>query len=408
LRRLHYAWIIAVISAAILVMQGILLQTFGVFVVPLTEQFNWGRGALSGAPSVAFLLMGFLGIFTGILSDKYGPRALVTLAGLLVGAGLLLMSLVNSLWQVYLVWGLFIGVGSSCYLTPLMSTVPKWFEEKRGMALGIAAAGMGVGGIIFPLLAQWFISSYDWRRSFFILGLIAFIIVIPVARLLKQSPQQMGLRPYGADRTIKDGQSPALTSGLSISQAIRTGRFWIFTPIHACFLFSMQIIYVHIVPYAEDMGIVPMAAASVASVIGVSTIIGNLFMGFIADKIGSRLAFSLCLVLAVLALAWLLFAEEIWGFYLFALVFGLAVGGTNALATMVTAELFGLKYLGLLLGIVMLAGTVGGALGAPLAGVIFDITKGYSLAFSICIILCVMAIILSVILLKCKVERDEA
>jgi MFS family permease len=389
-------------------MQGIPMQTFGVFVVPLTEQFDWGRGALSGASSVAFLLLGFLGILTGILSDKFGPRVLVTLAGLLLGAGLLLMSLVNSLWQVYLIWGFFMGVGCSCFLTPLLSTVPRWFHEKRGMALGIATAGMGVGGMIFPLLAQWFISSYDWRRSFFILGLIAFIIVIPLARFLKQSPQQMGLKPYGEHRTIRDGQSPALTSGLSLNQAIRTSRFWIFTPIHACFLFSMQIIYVHIVPYAEDIGIVPMAAASIVSVIAVSTIIGNLSMGFISDRIGGRLAFSACLVLAALALIWLLFVREIWGFYLFAVVFGLAVGGTNPLATMVTAELFGLKYLGIVLGTVMLIGTVGGASGAPLAGVIFDITEGYSLAFSICIILCVMAIILSVILLRYKVELSEA
>lgn len=384
------------------------MQAFGVFVVPLTEQFDWGRGALSGAASVAFLLLGFLGIFTGILSDKYGPRVLVTLAGLLVGAGLLLMSQINSLWQVYLIWGLFLGVGSSFYLTPLLSTVPRWFEEKRGLALGIASAGMGLGGIIFPLLSQWFISSYDWQRAFLVLGIIAFVIMLPLAQFLKKSPQQMGLKPYGANRAIKDGQFPALTSGLSLNQAIRASRFWIFAPIHACFLFSMQIIYVHIVPYAEDVGIVPMVAASIASVIAVSTIIGNLAIGFISDKIGGRLAFSACLVLAALALVWLLFAEEIWGFYLFAVAFGLAVGGTNPLATMITAELFGLKYLGVILGTVMLIGTVGGALGAPLAGVIFDVTESYSLAFSICIALCVVAIILSVVLLRYRVGRSEA
>jgi MFS family permease len=151
-----------------------------------------------------------------------------------------------------------------------------------------------------------------------------------------------------------------------------------------------------------------MVAASIASVIAVSTIIGNLSIGFISDKIGGRLAFSACLVLAALALIWLLFAREIWGFYLFAVVFGLAVGGTNPLATMITAELFGLKYLGIVLGTVMLIGTVGGALGAPLAGVIFDVTESYSLAFSICIALCVLAVILSVILLRYRVEWNEA
>ncbi len=408
MRRLHYAWIIAFISAAILIMQGISMQTFGVFVVPLTTQFDWGRGALSGASSMAFLLLGFLGILTGRLSDNYGPRALVTLAGLLVGAGLLLMSLIGSLWQVYLIWGFFMGVGSSCYLTPLLSTVPRWFEEKRGMALGIATAGMGLGGVIFPPLAQWLISSYDWQRAFLVLGLITFIFILPLAQFLKKSPQQVGLKSYGENGTMKDGQSPALTRGLSLKQAIRTSRFWVFAPIHACFLFSMQAIFIHIVPYAEDVGIVPIVAASIMSVIAGSTVIGNLSLGFISDKIGGRVAFSLCLALAVLALVWLLFAEETWMFYLFAVVFGLAVGGTNPLATMVTAELFGLKSLGVILGTVLLIGTVGGALGAPLAGIIFDMTESYSLAFSICIALCVMAIILSVVLLRYKVEWSEA
>jgi MFS family permease len=275
------------------------------------------------------------------------------------------------------------------------------------MVLGIVAAGGALGGVIFPILAQWLISSHDWRQSFFLLGLIVFA-VIPLAQFLKQSPEKMGVKGYGENGTISHKQSVASTSGFSLKQAIKSSRFWVFAPIHVCFLFGMGVIFVHIVPCAVDIGILPMAAASILSIIAGSSVIGNLAMGFLSDKIGGKIAFSACLAMATLALIWLPFARETWMFYLFAVVFGLASGGTSPLVTVVAVELFGLKSLGVVLGSVMLFGTVGGALGAPLAGIIFDTTESYSLAFSICIILCVLATIFSVILLRYKVEGSKA
>lgn len=407
-RYIYYGWIITFTSAAILGIQAIPGNTFGVFLVPLTMQFAWGRGALSGASSVASILSGFLGVLIGRLSDKYGPRALVALSGLLVGIGLLLMSWISSLWQVYLIWGFFVGIGGSCCFTPIVSTIPRWFKEKKGMALGIVAAGGGLGGVIFPLLAQWLISSSDgWRQPFLLLGLIVFI-VIPLAYFLKQSPEKMGVKGYGENGTISHKQSVTSASGFSLKQAIKASRFWVFVPIHVCFLFSMGVIFVHIVPYAVDMGTLPMAAASILSIVAGSGVIGTLSMGFISDKIGGKIAFSACLVVATLALIWLLFARETWMFYLFAVVFGLASGGTSPLVTVVAVELFGLKSLGVILGSIMLIATIGGSLGAPLAGIIFDKTESYGLAFSICVILSAIAIIFSLILLRYKTEGSEA
>ena len=406
-KHIYYGWVIIFTTAAIFGIQAIPGNTFGVFLVPLTTHFDWGRGALSGASSMSSIVGGFLGILTGRLSDKYGPRALVALSGLLVGIGLLLMSRISSLWQVYLIWGFFVGVGSSCFFTPIVSTIPRWFEKKRGMALGIVTAGAGLGGAIFPPLAQWLISSYGWRQPFFLLGLIVFI-VIPLAQLLKQSPEKTRVKGYEENGTIPHKQSVASTSGFSFKQAIKANRFWVFAPIHVCFLFSMQVIFVHIVPYAVDIGTLPMAAASILSIIAGSSVIGNLSMGFISDKIGGKIAFSACLAVATLSLIWLLFARETWMFYLFAVVFGLASGGTSPLVTVVAVELFGLKSLGVILGGVMLIATIGGSLGAPLAGIIFDKTESYGLAFSICVILSVLAIIFSVMLLRYKAEGSKA
>jgi len=406
LKHLHYGWVMVIMAACIMAVQAPVFYAFGIFLVPLTAEFNWERGALSGAFSMAMLLSGLFSIISGRLSDKYGPRILVTIGGLSLGVGFLLMSQINSLWQAYLVWGLFMGIGSSCCWIPIVSTIPRWFTKKRGIAIGIAVAGPGLGGIISPTLAQWLISTYDWRQSYLILGLIAFIVVIPLAQFMKHSPQRVGLKPYGEDETVKD-ERPLVTGGLSLTQAIKTSRFWIFGSMLSLFFFSEGATIVHITPHAINIGILVIMAASVTSIIAGGSVIGRLSMGFISDKVGGRLVLIACISLATLALLWLLFAEEIWMLYVFAIIFGLAYGGIVVLQTVISAELFGLSSLGTILGGLMLFTTVGMALGPPLAGAIFDVTGDYSLAFLISVIICALAIILSLILLRAKGWRGD-
>ncbi|MBA7695954.1 L-lactate transporter [subsurface metagenome] len=296
------------------------------------------------------------------------------------------------------------GIGGSCCFIPIVSTIPRWFTKKRGIAIGITVAGFGLGGIISPPLAQWLISTYDWRQSYLILGLIAFIVVIPLAQFMKHSPQRVGLKPYGEDETVKDEQ-PLVTGGLSLTQAIKTSRFWIFGSMLFLFFFSEGAIIVHITPHAINIGILAIIAASVMSIIAGGSVIGRLSMGFMSDKVGGRLVLIACLTSATLALVWLLFAREVWMLYVFTVIFGIGYGGIVALQTVISAELFGLKFLGIILATLMLFATVGIALGSLLTGSIFDITGSYSLAFLICVIICALAIILSLILLKAKSWR---
>ena len=398
LKHLHYGWVMVVIAVCVLIAYATIIYTFGIFLRPLTMEFNWDRGALSGAYSLMFLLMGFLSIFGGRLSDKYGPRPLVTISGLFMGVGLLLMSQVNSLWQVYLIWGVLFGTAAGICYVPVTSTIPRWFVKRRGVALGITVTGFGLGSAILPPLAQWLISSCGWRQAFIILGLIPFIIVIPLAQFMKHSPQRIGLRPYGEDE-----QSLTSTAGeFSFKQVIRTGRFWLFGLILFCFMFCLQVIMVHIVPYAVDIGISAMVAASILSIISGTGVMGRFSIGFISDRIGARPALTACLVMVTLALIWLLSAKEIWTFYAFAVVFGPVYGGMISLQTLVSVELFGLGSLGIILGTFFFLAQIGGAVGPPLAGSIFDVTGGYSLALLICVIIGALATILSLILLKAK------
>jgi len=404
LKHLDYGWVIVIIGVFVLAAHALVAYTFGIFLRPLATEFNWDRGAISGAMSMYVLIHGFLAIFGGRLSDKYGPRPLVTISGLLQGTGFVLMSQVSSLGQVYLIWGLLMGIaGGSCFV-PIISTVPRWFARRRGIAVGLTVAGIGLGGVISAPLAQWLISSYGWQQAYVILGLIAFIIIIPLAQFMKHSPQRIELKPYEGNKTIGDKQSLASTAeGLSFEKAIKTGRFWIFGLILFCCFFTIMVIIVHIAPFAVDIGISAIVAAGILSIVAGSSLIGRLFTGFISDRIGARRALTACLVTLTLALTWLLFAQEIWMLYVFAVIFGIAYGGVVSLESLVSAELFGIGSLGIIFGSLAFVGTIGGTVGAPLAGSIFDVTGSYSRALLICVIAGTLAIILSLILLRLRV-----
>jgi len=407
LKRLHYGWVMVIISVAILATHVLIYYSFSIFLRPITMEFNWDRGALSAAFAISMLGAAILAILSGRFNDKYGPRFLVTFNGVAGGIGLILLSQISSLWQVYLIWGLLMSVAGSCCAIPILSTIPRWFARQGGLAVGLTATGFGLGGMITPVLTQWLISTYDWRQAYIVLGLLHIIIITPLAQFLKHNPQRAGLMPYGEGKAgeAKQPSSFLATWGLSLSQAVRTGRFWIFSALMFGFMFTIQVVLTQIAAHVADIGISETIAASIISIIAATSLIGRNLIGFLCDKIGGRLTLTACMVIMTLSAIWLFFSRDAWAFYIFAVLFGIAYGGVMPLQTILSRELFGLRFLGVILAVFNVFTTTGGAIGSPLAGYIFDITGSYSLAFIICIILCVLAIILSLILLRTKDEE---
>ncbi len=409
LKNVHYAWVTVVICVFILAAVGFTFYPFGVFLKPITIEFGWDRGALSGALSLCIIVGGVLGILSGRLSDRFGPRPIITIGGLLCGVAFLLLSQINALWHVYLILGILLGIGSAFCLIPIMPIIPRWFTKRRGIAMGITMAGMGLGGVITPLLTQWFIDAYGWRWSCIILGLSTLIIIIPLAQFLKHSPQQVGLKPYGGDEIIEDKQSQSSAmGGGSFRQAIRSRGFWLFGLIQTCALFCLATVMIHIVAHASDIGIPAVTAAGILSFVAASSIIGRLVIGFLSDRIGGRIVLTVCLILITLALIWLLFAEESWMFYLYVVVQGLSFASIVTLLPVLTAELFGLKSLGVIMGTLIFVGIIGEAIGPTLTGSIFDITGSYRVAFLVCIGVIAATVILSLVLLRYKGKTGMA
>lgn len=394
-----------VISAVILAVIAARFYTFGVFLIPLSDDFAWSRGSISLASSAASVFGGILSIFVAKLSDKYGPRLFVTIAGVLHTAGFLLASQITELWQLYLIWGLIMGTGNACGYVPLMSTIARWFLIRRTTAIGITIAGFATGAIAWPVVTQWLISNLNWQQAFIILGIISAIGIIPLAQFLRTSPESMGLQSYGQDHLDRKQTQLSVNKGLTLNQTIRTVRFWLWGPIIFCFFTSLNVLYVHVVAYARDINVPPMIAASTLSIIAGSSIIARLTIGTISDKIGTIKALIGAMVLAVVAFTFLVTSPGLWAFYVFAFIFGLAYGSVVPLETAVPAGLFGVTSLGAIMATAGLFPMIGGAFGPPVAGLIFDKTGNYQFAFIICLLLVLLALILSVFLYRSQEKK---
>jgi len=395
--KFFYGYVVVVAAFLILVVMWGTSYSFGVFFKPLLTEFGWTRAMTSGAFSLSLILMGLLSIVTGRLNDRFGPRIVTAACGFILGLGYLLMSQISAIWQLYLFYGVIIAVGVSGGFVPLLSTVSKWFVTRRGTMTGIVVSGVGVGTMVMPPLAGWFISTYGWRTSYITIGIIALVLIVLAAQFLRRDPSQIGLAPYGENEVRQE--SPASEArGFSLTGAIHTSQFWIVCALYFCFGIAELIIMVHIVPHAIDLGISPIIAANILAVIGGVSIAGRIIMGITSDRIGSKLTFIISFVLMSAALSWLVVAGEVWMLFLVAVVFGFGYGGMAVLMAPIIAELFGLSSHGAILGSLEFAFTIGAAVGPLLAGHTFDITGSYQLAFLGCAILGVIGIILASLL----------
>jgi MFS transporter, OFA family, oxalate/formate antiporter len=358
-------------------------MAFGVFFKPLLADFGWPRAALAGAHSMAFMLMGLLGIFMGRLNDRFGPRVLLAVTALFFGMGLFLMSTTERLWQVYLFYGVIVGIGLSPVDVIALSTTARWFVRRRSMMTGIVKVGTGTGQLVIPLAASFLIMSYGWRTSYILMAVFATLMLAGMGQLLRRDPSQKGLLPDGDTQTASAGFHLD-EKGLSLQEALKTRQFWTIFFTNLTVVFSLMIIMVHIVPHAMDMGLPATVAASVLSTIAGASMVGRFLIGIAADRAGIRACMIFCFTLLILAFLWLQVAKELWMLYLFACVYGIGHGGHFTMISPWVAEHVGIRSHGVLFGIVLFAGNLGGAAGPILAGHLFDITGSYSSTFWIC------------------------
>lgn len=381
-----YGWAIVGASFLALTTYGV-FYSYGVFFTAIEADFpSWSKAATSSAFSVFMAVYSVAAIGMGWLCDRYGPRMPLLVASLFIGLGVSLCSQVNSIWQLILFFGIVGGLGHSAIFVVPVSTVVRWFAVRRGLAVGLAAAGIGVGLFVVPVVGERLIAAHGWRWAFVVVGIAFLAVNVVAASILKRNPEDMALKPRGqAGEKAEPGahQPPAAggTTGLTLAQAAKTRGFWVIYVAFVLAFAAETFAAVHAKSYAEDVGISSSVAALALSFIGVGNIVGRIGMGALSDRIGRIRVLAIALFIETAALFLLPAARSDGMLCLLMGILGLGYGGWAVVFAPITGEFFGLTHLGKIMGALFTTGAVSGFMGPLLGGYIVDVTDSYEVAF---------------------------
>lgn len=380
---LFYGWIIVAVCFVVTCITYGAGYSFGVYLIPFRESFGWSSAAVSGAYSLCLFMYTGFATLAGWGVDKYGPKQTTLLGGVILGTGLYLTSQVNAMWQLYATYGL-IGIGMSCFYTPLMTTVSRWFVRRRGLALGVFSTGIGVGPLIMAPVITYIISTSGWRFSYIVMA-IASAVIIVTSLLLKRSPEQAGELPDGelpdVHMPVSEKQATLESGQFSLKEAVSTKLFWMLAGMFFMIGLGLQMVVAHIVACSVSRGVPPMTAAAVFSAMNGASIVGRLVMGVASDRMGRKKGIALCLFIEGIMILWLIGASSTWMLFLFGVLFGFAWGGHTPQIPALIGETLGLQNMGKILGAASFFWGIGAALGPVLAGYMLDTTGSYTSAF---------------------------
>ena len=381
-----YGWIIVAVFLAIqAVLMGI-ASSFTVFFKSIEAEFELTRTVTSAISSVSMILIPVSGFIGGWALDRYGPRVVLLFMGLLTGLSLVLTSRTGAVWQVFITYSVLLAIGMGPVYVVATSTVSRWFNKKRGLAVGIAGSGEGLGTITMAPLSTFLISRFNWKTAYLIIGLITWAVVIPLSRLLKKEPKEIGALPDGVKTEERDMVGVNLDantqeSGMSLAETLRTRGFWAVAGIWFFFSFCMSMLLTHIVPHVTDIGISATEGAIIISIMGGARVCGMIGLGIVADRVGRKRVAVISTLVQVGAMVWLLWAQELWVFYIFAIIYGLGNGGLFSGVTSLLGDTFGLDRLGSILGLLEIGWGIGAGIGPLIGGFIYDTSSSYFLAF---------------------------
>jgi len=366
--------------------------SLGLFVIPFGAEFGWDRAQISVAAAL-FTATSALSIpVLGQLVDRFDTRRVLIPSLLILGAGLASITVsVSKLWHLWLLFALLGCLTAGANSLPYVRTLSLWFDRRRGLALGIAMTGNGLGFAYVPPLVQFAVDHHGWRAGYLVLAAIAVLIALPIVYLvMRESPASMGLQPDGASEASgRATASPAI--GVTRADAIRTRVFWTLAFIFAVFAFSAFGLMPHLVPMLIDRGMSGTDAAFAAASIGISVITSRLVIGYLLDHVfGPYLALA-CMVAAGVGLGVLSAGVIGLPAFVAAAMVGLGVGAELELLTYLVGRYFGLRYFGQIYGLLFALFLVGGAFGPYCYGMVFESTGSYVPILGVCAILAATA-----------------
>ena len=391
--RFFHGWVIVAVTFVTMGIGVNARTAFSLLFPPILEEFQWDRGVTAGAFSFGFIVSGIMSPLIGRMMDRFGPRAVMELGTLLMAGGFLLAPLTSQPWHLYLSIGVLVGGGSVCLGYSGQSLyLPNWFARTRGLAIGIAFSGVGLGSVTLLPWVQSMILGSGWRDACWTLGLLILIVLIPINLLLHKRPEDIGQLPDGdAAPTSSSSNRPSnivdrdwASIDWTLSRAVRTTRFWWLALGYFCALYAWYAVQVHQTKYLQEVGFTSNRSAWALGLVSLIGVAGQISLGHLSDRIGrewiwaiSNLGFVICF-LALLVLRH--DQSMIWLYLMVAAQGGLGYGLTSVMGAMV-AEIFQGKHFGTIFGTVMLAALAGGAAGPWLTGTLHDALGDYTLAF---------------------------
>ena len=398
-RRVHRAWWVAAVSFVALLGAAAFRATPSVFIEPLHREFGWSHATISSAISVNILLYGLFSPFASALQERYGIRRVVSIALVLISAGSGLTIFMTASWQLVMAWGFIVGIGTGSMAMAFVATITnRWFIERRGLVSGVLTAGSAAGQLVFLPLVGLMVEGPGWRAASVLVSLAALSMVPLTLFVLRDRPEDVGLRPYGAGPDYVTPEPPRTGAARralgSLFAAGRTRAFWLLAGTFAiCGASTNGLVGAHFVPAAHDHGMPLTMAASLLAVIGVVDLIGTIFSGWLTDRFDPRWLLAVYYGLRGLSLLALpsLFAEGVEPPMLFFIVFyGLDWVATVPPTIALCREHFG-EDGAVVFGWVLASHQVGAAIIASAAGLVRDFTGAYDFAWLCAGALCVLA-----------------
>ncbi|MBI2911425.1 MAG: MFS transporter [Chloroflexi bacterium] len=395
IRRIYYGWWVVAAGATLLTYHsGSWWYGFGVLLKPMADEFGWGRAATAGVFSISNLEGGLLGMVSGWLIDRHGPRVVILGGVVLLGLGFVSLSQIDSLAGLYLTYGLLMGVGAhACGIHSYVAAAARWFVKKRARAMGYVSLGGGLGGVLITPLVAVLVDLLGWRATaltiaggFLVLGLPAAWVIRP------RRPEAYGLRPDGEDPvgpvaspatgTSHEGspfQPAILIRDATPTEALHSRSFWLMSAAWSLGSMSGTSLAVHLVPLLTDRGFSATVAASVIPVWTLMTLPSRLIFPWFADRYDIRLVYAASFLLFAIGMAGLLVAPGLLAVYAAMAVYGFGQGGNVPTRPAILANYFGRTRFGTIQGIMSTVGSIGAMLGPIVTGAVFDVTGSYAL-----------------------------
>jgi MFS family permease len=359
-----YRWVIVFLGGLMGCVAIGAMFSLAVFLDPMSAETGWSRAGISTAMTLDFLIMGVAGFGWGAASDRYGPRIVVLIGAVLLGAGLVVASRATTPLTFQLGFGLLVGLSAGAFFAPMIAAVTGWFDTQRGLAVSLVSAGMGMAPVTMTPFAGWLISSYDWRTAMAAMGVLSWLLLIPAALLVRPAPA------LAATEASEAGEVDAARALRSPQFIILAGTFFLCCAAHSGPIF-------HMLSYAMFCGIPTMAAVSIYGVEGLAGLGGRLLFGVAADRLGVKRVLVAGLLVQALAIPAYLTVRDIGDFYLLAVVFGMAYGGVMPLYAVLAREYFGQAIMGTVLGGATMLSALGMAIGPVGGGWVFDTFGSY-------------------------------